>query len=104
MKVKIRKVEVDVVELVKAVEETLVINERLTNRDPFPGTSVTYICNALGLKEFDFWKIYMTNTLAFKDRIEVEEIGDNKLRVLFRTKTLKAIREKKAAEYEAMDY
>ena len=93
MKIKIRKVEVNAEEFALAVEEMIKVHEDIPKSYNYRGTTVLYICKNMGIKEFDFWNIYTNNTRVFGNRIEVIRRGQSDVCVLYRSETLKAVKE-----------
>ena len=68
-KVKIRKVESSIDDVLARVEKLLEISEKL-NR-VYNGTLVKEICTSIGLKELEFWEIRYDNEGKFNEKFVI---------------------------------
>jgi hypothetical protein len=70
MKLKIRKIEATPMEVIKRIEELIIVFESIPNHSRF-GFRIQTLCSNLGIKELEFWELKLHNEKLFKEKFKV---------------------------------
>ena len=74
MKLKIRKVEVTPTEFFNRLTQIITTHEKMP-AEFYLGTSLSYICKTMGIKELEFWQLKFENEKDFNEKFVIKEIG-----------------------------
>ena len=76
LKMKIRKVEVTSDEFFEALNEILLVDEKIP-QNFYMGSNLNFICKSMGIKPLDFWAIKFKFEQDFNKLFLIKKIGSN---------------------------